>query len=192
MPPEHITCPCCGYKTLSAGPGAYEICPVCRWEDDGMPEGPFSVDGPNGISLAEAQQRYSRYGSAHILAIHEARPPRPDEARDVTWKPVLAARDIDPQVAYLRDLGPLLELLITRAKLESDSNGERARGVLSGLRSAMLLILRQAERFGFDNNCLGLPSDLTPDEIDPARGQTGVSLARRPSSLDGHCDGRET
>ena len=28
-------CPCCQFRTLSAR-GAYEICPVCLWEDDGQ------------------------------------------------------------------------------------------------------------------------------------------------------------
>ena len=27
-------CPCCGYKTLDEI-GGYDICPYCKWEDDG-------------------------------------------------------------------------------------------------------------------------------------------------------------
>ena len=29
-------CPCCGYLTLpeEGGSGSFDICPVCRWEDD--------------------------------------------------------------------------------------------------------------------------------------------------------------
>ncbi|MGW7410740.1 CPCC family cysteine-rich protein, partial [Streptomyces sp. NPDC054833] len=27
-------CPCCGYLVLEDGPGWYEICRICRWEDD--------------------------------------------------------------------------------------------------------------------------------------------------------------
>ena len=30
--PRYV-CPCCGYRTL-LNPGRYEICNVCRWEDD--------------------------------------------------------------------------------------------------------------------------------------------------------------
>lgn len=30
-----LPCPCCGYTTLSEL-NAYEICPVCLWEDDGQ------------------------------------------------------------------------------------------------------------------------------------------------------------
>jgi hypothetical protein len=36
MPPMgvRLSCPCCGYPTLGAS-GAYEICFLCNWEDDG-------------------------------------------------------------------------------------------------------------------------------------------------------------
>jgi hypothetical protein len=30
-----LPCPCCGYKTLE-GYGDYDICHVCKWEDDGL------------------------------------------------------------------------------------------------------------------------------------------------------------
>ena len=32
---KRITCPCCGYPTLT-GPRLYEICELCWWEDDGQ------------------------------------------------------------------------------------------------------------------------------------------------------------
>src|ERR1700676_3036143 len=31
--PKKHPCPCCGYRVLEE-PGAYEICPICGWEDD--------------------------------------------------------------------------------------------------------------------------------------------------------------
>jgi len=31
--PLPYSCPCCGYLTLPER-GAYDICPVCFWEDD--------------------------------------------------------------------------------------------------------------------------------------------------------------
>ncbi len=31
---KRYTCPCCGYKTLDEI-GGYDICPYCKWEDDG-------------------------------------------------------------------------------------------------------------------------------------------------------------
>ena len=30
-----VACPCCGYETLGER-GAFEICGVCWWEDDGQ------------------------------------------------------------------------------------------------------------------------------------------------------------
>src|SRR6185295_16705755 len=60
-------CPCCRHKTL-LGPGAFEICPVCWWEDDGQDQ--HDADevrgGPNGdLSLRAAQRNFAKYGASH-------------------------------------------------------------------------------------------------------------------------------
>jgi hypothetical protein len=56
-------CPCCNYPTLPER-GAYHICPLCFWEDDGQDE-PFQNEvwgGPNGdYSLTEARNNFSKY-----------------------------------------------------------------------------------------------------------------------------------
>lgn len=65
------TCPCCGYPTI-AERGAFEICSLCAWEDDGQddaahrPPGGDAVDpdtvahGPNhDYSLAEARRNFA-------------------------------------------------------------------------------------------------------------------------------------
>jgi hypothetical protein len=65
------TCPCCGYPTIM-GRGAYDICPLCGWEDDGQddaergPSGAPRPDvvapGPNhGYSLSEARENFAQY-----------------------------------------------------------------------------------------------------------------------------------
>jgi len=65
------TCPCCGYPTIN-GRGAYDICPLCGWEDDGQDDaghGPSGaprpdvvVEGPNhGYSLTEARENFAEY-----------------------------------------------------------------------------------------------------------------------------------
>jgi hypothetical protein len=83
------TCPCCGHRSLPAGPGAYEVCPVCLWEDDGTPEGPYGVGGPNAYSLVYGQRRYLRDRRAHDNSPPGfcVRQPREDEPRDPTWTP---------------------------------------------------------------------------------------------------------
>jgi hypothetical protein len=95
--PARVSCPCCGYRTLPGGPGAYEVCPVCLWEDDGAP--PWSIDGPNGISLVEGQQRYLSTGSAHPSDRKRARAPRPDEGREEDWQPLQLTEDLLARVA---------------------------------------------------------------------------------------------
>ncbi len=86
---ERATCPCCGYRTLPES-GAYEVCPVCLWEDDGFvstEEPDVWRGGPNGISLVEGQRNFARYGAAHPENAGEVRPPRRNEPRDPGWRP---------------------------------------------------------------------------------------------------------
>jgi len=65
------TCPCCGYPTIN-GRRAFDICPLCGWEDDGQddaeraPSGSPRPDelanGPNhGYSLTEARENFAQY-----------------------------------------------------------------------------------------------------------------------------------
>jgi hypothetical protein len=51
------TCPCCGFKTLGE-PFSYDICEICRWEDDpAQLEYPGLGLGPNDGSLCEEQAK---------------------------------------------------------------------------------------------------------------------------------------
>lgn len=63
LPGKHYSCPCCNYPTL-AERGAYHICVLCFWEDDGQDE-PFCEEvwhGPNGnYSLSQARNNFSEY-----------------------------------------------------------------------------------------------------------------------------------
>jgi Cysteine-rich CPCC len=70
-------CPCCGFVTLPER-GAYELCPVCFWEDDGQDD--HDADqvrgGPNGsLSLTEARGSFSRIGAVDERARRYVRPP---------------------------------------------------------------------------------------------------------------------
>lgn len=90
---ERWPCPCCGHLTLDEGPGDYELCPVCGWEDDGgQLRWPLSSDGANGISLVEAQVTYARTGAAHEDS-SRVRPARDDEPLDPGFRPLDLDRD---------------------------------------------------------------------------------------------------
>ena len=74
-------CPCCKFKTL-CGRSAFEICPVCYWEDDGQDE--HDADkirgGPNGkLSLRQAQKNYLACGAADPDFVGSVRKPLPEE-----------------------------------------------------------------------------------------------------------------
>ena len=74
-------CPCCGYRTLNER-DAYEICPVCYWEDDGQGDADASVvrGGPNGrLSLTEARQNFRMFGASERQRSALVRSLRPDE-----------------------------------------------------------------------------------------------------------------
>ncbi|CCK78790.1 CPCC family cysteine-rich protein [Desulfobacula toluolica] len=55
-PPLLQSCPCCGYKTLSSL-GNYDICIVCKWENNGY-DNTYGIDdmnNPNHSSLMESR-----------------------------------------------------------------------------------------------------------------------------------------
>ena len=82
QPPElPLRCPCCGCKTLSER-GAYEICAVCFWEDDGQDDYDADVvrGGPNGaLTLTKARANYCRFGACDQRMSGNVRVPRPEE-----------------------------------------------------------------------------------------------------------------
>ncbi len=52
-----LECPCCHEKTLTDGPGNYDICPNCGWEDDPIQrDDPDYTGGANEMSLNEARE----------------------------------------------------------------------------------------------------------------------------------------
>jgi len=80
-------CPCCGHRTLHEGPGDYDLCPVCFWEDAGdQLRWPTLADGPNGISLIEAQRNFAEFGACNAELLAQVRAPRPGEAREAGWR----------------------------------------------------------------------------------------------------------
>jgi hypothetical protein len=70
-------CPCCGYLTLDER-GAYEICPVCFWEDDGQDDADADVvrGGPNrALSLSQARENYHTFGASDRSVLCHVRKP---------------------------------------------------------------------------------------------------------------------
>ena len=54
-------CPVCGQYTFQSGPGSYEICPVCGWEDDkAQYKDPNLKGGANKLSLKEYKEQYEK------------------------------------------------------------------------------------------------------------------------------------
>ena len=75
-------CPCCGYFTLKEV-GAYEICPVCFWEDDPSQESdPEMEGGANELSLLESRKNYAIYGACEERFQKRVRGPLPEEMED--------------------------------------------------------------------------------------------------------------
>ena len=79
-----LRCPCCGCGTLAAR-GAYEICPVCYWEDDGQDDNDADdvPGGPNGnLSLTAGRANYRLFGASREEDLPHVRRPHPHEAAD--------------------------------------------------------------------------------------------------------------
>ena len=63
MKMEKFKCPCCEEYEFEFGPGSYDICPICFWEDDKLQyKDPDYAGGANGISLNTARENYARIG----------------------------------------------------------------------------------------------------------------------------------
>jgi len=79
---RRFPCPCCDYLTLVDPPtGTFQICPVCRWEDDNLQFVDLDYrGGANRVSLREARENFRRYGVSEPER-RTGRPPTPDELR---------------------------------------------------------------------------------------------------------------
>ncbi len=74
MSGSDFTCPCCGFMVFGEGPGSYEVCSICGWEDD-------AVQLANGDSLHESQQKVLL---EHPLSTTEVG----GVTRDPAWRPL--------------------------------------------------------------------------------------------------------
>lgn len=83
-----LTCPCCGYETLRERE-AWEICPICFWEDEPTSDPYVATGGPNGsLSLYQAQRNFSVIGASDQGSLIHVRRPGQTDQRDPNWKPL--------------------------------------------------------------------------------------------------------
>jgi hypothetical protein len=104
-------CPCCGYLVFSEPVGSYDICPICRWEDDAMQLRWPGMGGAN-LPLLTAQANYQRLGVSTPDLQRYAREPIPGrDLRDPLWRPLDPARDLSKPTPE----GGFLEAIIVTA-----------------------------------------------------------------------------
>lgn len=134
-----------------------------------------SLNGPNGMTLAEGQRLYRRYGTSALHCLRHVRPPRPDEARDPAWEPLPSPAGDDDLHYFLSDLGRLLTTMTEEAlhaARTSRSDSDIAR--FEGLRSALSLLMRQADDFRIPRAQVGIDPQLRLGEdlkLDPPPGR---------------------
>jgi hypothetical protein len=88
------TCPCCGYITLVNGPGLYDVCPICYWEDDiSQLRFPTTI-GANKVSLLDAQRNFVSIGAVEEHFSTHVRRPTSEDRRDPSWRPLAPQKDI--------------------------------------------------------------------------------------------------
>jgi hypothetical protein len=78
-------CPCCRYLALDER-GAWNICQVCGWEDDGQDDHDANRvrGGPNGReSLTDARERFNEHGSRNESQFTRSLLPYPGEPHDL-------------------------------------------------------------------------------------------------------------
>jgi hypothetical protein len=78
---ERYKCPCCQYKTLYTR-GSWNICPVCRWKDDGQDDHNSDTfgDGANlNLTLTQARENFLKFGAKSPQLVSQARLPKPEE-----------------------------------------------------------------------------------------------------------------
>ena len=98
-----FNCPCCDYPTLGER-GGFEICRVCRWDDEFVDYTPPEeiIGGANGdYSMKEALENFAEYGQMY----------RPSDSRFVTDPEELQNRwKILKVTAEIKRSGPTEEL----------------------------------------------------------------------------------
>ncbi|MHA3914789.1 CPCC family cysteine-rich protein [Halovulum sp. GXIMD14793] len=108
---DRLLCPCCRFPTLSS-PSAYEICPICGWEDDGQGDhnAREHCGGPNGkYSLSEARENFDAhlhmYNAGEGVAHVERRDRKQEKLLSYVKKVIALEEPLD--IALLDSLVPI-------------------------------------------------------------------------------------
>ncbi len=74
-------CNCCGYYTLVGTEEdiAWDICPVCFWENDVFGTNSDIYSGANHMTLSQGRENYQKYGACDFKMLPNVRPPRSKE-----------------------------------------------------------------------------------------------------------------
>ena len=74
-------CKCCGYYTFVGTQEdiAWDICPVCFWENDVFGTDIHTYSGANHMTLAQGQENYRQCGACDPKMLSHVRPPAPEE-----------------------------------------------------------------------------------------------------------------
>ena len=78
---ERFRCPCCHCRTLTER-AAFELCPVCFWEDEGQDDHNVAevLGGANGeLSLLQARRNYQDFAACSRENVPHVRRARADE-----------------------------------------------------------------------------------------------------------------
>jgi hypothetical protein len=91
---SQFPCPCCGYLVFSEGPGSYEICDICGWEDDQVQlEFATNAVGANHVSLVDGQRNFASFGASKERSRDYVRRPSATDVREAGWRPIDLSQD---------------------------------------------------------------------------------------------------
>lgn len=74
-------CVCCGYYTLVGTKEdiAWDICPVCFWENDVSETNLNQYSGANHMTLTQGRENYRKYSACDLASIQNVRLPLVEE-----------------------------------------------------------------------------------------------------------------